>query len=372
RSEPLPITQLFGLSTGPVLLDTNELPALNQEFGIIPPKPQPKPQPKPEPEPVPTGPLNSFQQNGMLAVSDLERLANLYIKNGVKIPGDFLAAISGAGQISVSRFEALCKQYGVSQLYMQRFIDDNFVYKMGNTYHYVPIQESLKMHRYNWDNLTGVFTDEMDYVVKGKSRAVKGIDISAYQGDIDWPRVKADGVEYAFIRLGNRGYSKGAIVMDEKYHQNMQGAQSVGIKVGVYFYSQAVNNAEAIEEANYVLQNIQGYTLELPVVFDIEGGQNSSYRTYSLSVQTATNLTKAFCKTIKNAGHEVLIYTYAKYFSEHLDIGQLQGYDFWLAQYYPIPFFPYNFQYWQYSCEGKVDGIKGNVDMNLLFLDYKR
>jgi len=301
----------------------------------------------------------------MIRVKDLERVAADY----EKVPSTFLGDISGMGEISVSEFESYAKQYKLPGQYVQRFIDDAFVYAMGSTYKYVPVDNSLDMHSYNWDNLEHG-TYEKEYIVNGKSRAAKVIDVSTHQGDINWNKVKADGVDYAFIRIGFRYGVKATIAVDDKFHQNIQRAQAAGVKVGVYFYSQAINNTEAREEANFVLSELQGYTLDLPIAFDIEGGESPSFRAYNLGVQTATNICKTFMDTVKNAGHDVMLYTYAKYATEHLDLSQLQQYDLWMAQYYRVPFFPYNFQIWQYTGSGRVDGIKGSVDMNLMFLDY--
>lgn len=310
--------------------------------------------------------LNSYVVDGYILEDDLSQVAQDY----PKVSSDFLWAIQGIGRMSVARFENYALQYQLPAQYVQRFIDDYFVFKKGSIYEYIPVRDDIIRHNYDWNNLVHS-SDQKDYKVNGTSQAVKVIDVSVHQGNIDWQAVKNSGIDYAFIRLGYRGYSQGGILLDNNYHRNMQGAIAAGVKVGVYFYSQAINTREAIEEAKFTLKHIQGYQLDLPVVFDIEGAQTSKYRTRNMSVQTATDVVKAFCDTVADAGYKPMLYSYSKFLVEKLDLSQLQMYDLWLALYYHVPFFPYNFQIWQYESEGKVPGISKPVDLNLMFLDYQ-
>jgi len=313
-----------------------------------------------------SGKLNSLVNDGVIRVSDLERVAEDYSS----VPDEFLSAISGRDTITVERLEDYAREYKLSAQYVQRFIDDYFVFKMGNTYEYLPVDHSAPKHSYNWDNLVH-YNREKDYVVNGSSRVLKGIDVSVFQGNINWNAVKADGVDFAFIRLGYRGYSNGVIKADSNFHQNIQGAQAAGIKVGVYFYSQAVSRSEAIEEAQFCIDELWGYDLDMPVVFDLEGAQNSNYRTVGMTTSTAVKMVSAFCDTIESAGYQSMYYSYAKFLAEHDGmISQLSDYDLWMAMYYRVPFFPYNFKIWQYTSTGIVSGIAKEVDMNMLFLDY--
>lgn len=309
--------------------------------------------------------LNSLQKDGMISVEDLEDLALEY----EKVSDDFLEVIEDEDEISVALLKKLAVSYELPTQYFQRFIDDSFVFKMGKQFQYIPVDDSLIKHSYNWDNLSDWY-GEKEYSVGSESRAVKVIDVSSHQGDINWKKVKADGVDYAFIRLGNRGYTEGKLNLDKKFHQNMQRAEAADVKVGVYFYSQSATVGEAREEARFVLDALDGYDLDLPVVFDIEGAQNRYYRTYGLSAQTNTNMVKAFCREIEDAGYDVMYYSYSKFLIEQLDMSQLQQYDLWMAQYYDVPFFPYNFKIWQYDYKGQVSGISTPVDLNLMFLDY--
>ena len=311
--------------------------------------------------------LNSFVEDGLIQVEDLLEVAEDY----EKVPEEFLEDVAYWDMISVEDFEDYALEYQLPAQYVQRFIDDYFVFKQGDKYQYIPVDEEAARHSYDWDNLEHGRWDK-DYVVDGVSRAVKVIDVSVFQGNIDWEAVKADGVDYAFIRLGYRGYTKGNLNLDSNFHKNIQGAQAAGVKVGVYFYSQAVSRSEAVEEAEFCIDELRGYDLDLPVVFDIEGAQNWMYRTSGLSTSTAVRMVKAFCDTVEEAGYDSMYYSYSKFLAEHEGMAaQLEDYDLWMAQYYHVPFFPYNFQIWQYAADGRVDGINHSVDLNLMFLDYQ-
>lgn len=299
-----------------------------------------------------------------VTVDELEHVARNWDYN---VPAEFLWDISGMGELSVAQLRQYAKSYQLPAQYLQRFVDDHFVFKMGNDFEYIPVDFSLKLNGYNWDHLSEGYW-EKEYGSDGAYRAVKVIDVSAHQGQIDWEAVKSDGVDYAFIRLGYRGYSTGKIGLDARYEENIQGAIDAGIQVGVYFYSQAVNRWEAAEEAQLVLENIRGYDLGLPVVFDIEGAPNRYARTYGLSSQRYTNIINGFCDTVENAGYDTMVYSFSKFFVSNLDMSQLQGRDLWLAQYYDVPFFPYEFKIWQYDSKGQVAGIHYNVDLNLMFI----
>lgn len=198
----------------------------------------------------------------------------------------------------------------------------------------------------------------------------KGIDVSKFQGKVDWKKVKEDDVEYAFIRVGYRGYgSSGKLVTDENFEANMKGATSNGVDVGVYFFSQAVNEEEAIEEANYVLDAIEGYDVTYPVVIDIEEVTDSDARTADMTQQQWTKNCIAFCETIKAAGYTPMIYGNLKTFFIMLDMTQLEAYDKWFAQYDTSVYFPYEYTIWQYSESGKVNGISTDVDLNVSFYE---
>ncbi len=200
--------------------------------------------------------------------------------------------------------------------------------------------------------------------------AYTGIDVSVFQGDIDWNAVKNDGIDFVMLRVGYRGYgTKGIIGEDANFKKNYEGAKEAGLKVGAYFFSQALNEKEAAEEANFVLDTVKDYPLDYPIAFDWEFVRNDEARTNGMSSESITACAKSFCEVIAQAGYTPLIYFNREtgYFS--YDLTLVKDIGFWLAEYYDTPSFYYNYKMWQYSESGSVDGINGEVDMNI-FIDF--
>ena len=259
--------------------------------------------------------------------------------------------------------------------FIQRFYDDVIVYKTsGGKFIYEPINRDLPQSDYDWSNLKEVGLDsrEVQYVEDGQVTSIKGIDVSKYQEEIDWEKVAESGVKFAIIRLGYRGYSSGNLVLDECFEYNVAEALRNGIEVGVYFVTQAVSEEEAVEEAEFVLDNIAPYNVTWPIVLDLEDAGSDSARTLLLTAEQRTDYVRAFCERIKQAGKKPMLYFNIVWLLEKLDITRLTDYDKWFAQYFNVPFFPYEFQMWQYTNTGKIDGINGNVDMNISFVDYSK
>lgn len=199
----------------------------------------------------------------------------------------------------------------------------------------------------------------------GNSRV--GIDVSKWNGDIDWDKVKNAGVEFAIIRAGYRGSSTGSLVEDPYFAANMKGAKASGMLVGVYFFTQAVNEVEAVEEASAVLQLIREYQLDYPVFIDTEGAGGSG-RADNLDVETRTLVCEAFCRTIENAGYHAGVYASRNWYNNRLYADRLDSqYCVWLAEYRSVPLYQGYYQLWQYTSKGKIDGISGNVDMNISY-----
>ncbi len=196
-----------------------------------------------------------------------------------------------------------------------------------------------------------------------------GIDVSEFQGEeIDWKLVKDSGVEFVLIRLGYRAYGEsGALVTDAMYEQNIQGALDAGLDVGVYFFSQAISGAEAVQEADFVLEHIKPYDINGPVIYDTEEIKWDTARTDGNTREEFTNFCKVFCDTVKQAGYDPMIYSNMKWMAFTLDMEELTEYDFWYADYHDIPQCPYDYKIWQYSETGAVPGINANVDLNLWF-----
>lgn len=191
-----------------------------------------------------------------------------------------------------------------------------------------------------------------------------GIDVSVYQGQIDWQQVKASGVEFVFIRVGGRGSTNGALYNDEMAQQHYAGAKAAGLQVGAYFFSQAISEKEAKEEAVFALEQVSDWELDLPLVYDWEWAEKGS-RTDDMTGSLLTRCTLAFCETVAAAGVQPMIYFNESQGLDMLELSQLQQYPFWLAMYDGAMDFPYRVDYWQYSESGKVDGIDAPVDLNI-------
>ena len=207
----------------------------------------------------------------------------------------------------------------------------------------------------------------------GDAPSYVGVDVSSHQGDIDWARVAAAGVEFAMIRVGYRGYTEGGIFQDKCFVQNVEGALAAGLEVGAYFFSQAVTEAEAEEEARQVLEWIAPYDVTWPVVFDWERQSGETSRTRDTDGDTMTACTAAFCRAIEDGGYQPMVYfSPSKGYSE-LDLSALLDWPFWLAHYtedWSATSFRYHFAMWQYTSTGIVDGIDGNVDLDLCLTEF--
>lgn len=257
--------------------------------------------------------------------------------------------------------------------FAQRFFSDYIIYTdSSGRFTYAPVDKTMPLSDYNWDNLVPVpdSTRELAYIEDGAEAAIKGIDVSRYQESIDWEKVAADGVRFAIIRMGYRGYSTAKLVTDEQFENNIKGAIKAGIDVGVYFVTQAISVEEAEEEAAYVMEAIAPYKISFPIVLDIEDAASSSARTNTLTAAERTDYAIAFCEAVKRKGYTPMLYCNIRWFMEKLELSRLTKYDKWFAQYFNRPFFPYEFQIWQYTNKGRVDGINGDVDLNLCFFDY--
>lgn len=197
----------------------------------------------------------------------------------------------------------------------------------------------------------------------------QGIDVSGYQGKIDWGKVKVSGIEFVIIRIGFRGYGQsGTLNLDKRFLENIKGAQAAGLDTGVYIFSQAINEAEAVEEAEFVLSNLDGYELQMPIVYDPESILDDVARTDNVTAEQFTKNSIAFCNRIKEAGFEPMIYSNMLWEAFNLNIEELRDYPFWYADYETLPQTPYAYTMWQYSSEGVVDGVSGAVDLDIQFI----
>ena len=213
--------------------------------------------------------------------------------------------------------------------------------------------------QYNRDN----------YLSCTAGESINGIDVSSYQGEIDWEAVKASGIDFAIIRGAMRGYESGKLVEDTFARANLEGAIAAGLEVGVYIFSQATSPEEAAEEAAFLLDIIKDYEITMPVVYDWEQVHVDTARTAEVDAETLTACALEFCRIVEEAEYTPMVY-FNRYQALHLmDLAQLKQYDFWLAAYTDRMNYPYKVKMWQYTDSGKVDGIQGPVDVNVWFLE---
>ena len=225
----------------------------------------------------------------------------------------------------------------------------------------LPLLEGVPVNKYD----AGAFYQDDDGFLRCGDAPI-GIDVSSYQGEIDWRQVAEAGVRFAMIRAGYRGYTKGKLIEDDTFRRNIEGALDAGVEVGVYIFSQAISVWEAEEEAEYVLGLIRGYDVTYPIAYDwepIESGIKA--RTDDLSGEELTRCAGAFCDAIAAAGYTPVVYFNLDqgYLTYQLD--RLAGYSFWLAEYQSVPSFYYRFDFWQYTHKGSVPGISTDVDLDL-------
>ena len=202
----------------------------------------------------------------------------------------------------------------------------------------------------------------------GELDAYAGIDVSSHQGEIDWAAVAQSDIRFAIVQVGYRGYTSGELAADERFAENIAGAQANGIAVGAYFFSQCLSVEEAREEARYVVELLRGSDIRWPVIFDWEPVEDG--RSEEMDTSLLTDCARAFCQVLENAGYRAGIYFNQIYGYQHYDLSRLQNYVLWLAEYDPYPSFHYEFDIWQYSCTGTVPGIETEVDLNLSFVNY--
>ena len=216
------------------------------------------------------------------------------------------------------------------------------------------------------------YTDENGRVRYADSsvKIYSGIDISVFQGDVDWDAVKNDGIDFVMLRVGFRGYTQGSLNEDANFRKNCENALRSGLNVGVYFFSQAITAEEAEEEADYVLSLIKDYDIQYPVAYDWETIDYDSARTDGLDNETITQCAVRFCDRIAAAGYTPVIYFNRSLGYFNYDLSLIKDYHFWLAEYKGAPSFIYDYKLWQYSKDGTVNGIDGSVDLNISIQDY--
>ena len=241
------------------------------------------------------------------------------------------------------------------------------------TEEWVMLNPYLKKNTYDFTNLEEK-AGLRRYMENGKKISYVGVDLSKQNGDVNFNSMKAAGVDYVMIRLGGRGYSTGQISLDENFKKNIEGAAAAGLDIGVYFYSQAISQEEAIQEVNFVIQNLEPYraNVKYPIAFDMEFVANDTARIDSLTKDEKTNIATSFLESVKAAGYVPMIYGDKEWLIKEIDLARLQSYDVWLVQEQELPDYPYQFTMWQYSTEGVVNGVTGDANLNISFVGYSQ
>jgi len=242
---------------------------------------------------------------------------------------------------------------------------DELVIYTGGRFYFFPIDDSLEKNNYDSERLTVNEDGTLDYELEDGTMAKKGVDVSKYQGEVDWQKVRDAGVDFAIIRAGIRGYESGKLVAEENFVENAMAASATGMEIGVYFFSQAITEEEAVEEADLVIEALDGNEISFPIVYDLErvGGG----RMDGLTAEQMTDNCLAFCNRVREAGYTPMVYGNLMTFMMMLDQQRLADIDKWFAYYNNDFYYPYKYRIWQYSESGRVDGIEGDVDLNLAF-----
>lgn len=267
------------------------------------------------------------------------------------------------------------KSYAMSQganlaELLRRMYPEYVVCLTSGGYKFTSINQNYEMAGIPSDTLifdeNGIVTQTVGDTVKSK----KGIDVSEYQGKIDWEQVKEAGVDFAFIRAGYRGYVSGKLVEDAQYISNVKGALENDIEVGVYYFSQAITEEEIEEEVDTMLVAIAEYKVTGPIVIDIEKVDSGNARGNALSQEERTKLVLHFCDYVRSKGYEPMIYGNTYSFFEMLDIDQVHDEKVWYAFYDTYLYYPYKLDIWQYSAKMSIPGIEGDVDIDIMFNCY--
>ena len=251
---------------------------------------------------------------------------------------------------------------------LRTLFTDSVVYPGDGKFYFETISDSIPANPYEKEKFQ---TDENGYryYIDGEAtKSILCIDISAHQGSVDWQAVANSGVQAAIIRAGYRGYGSGKMVEDEYVKGNLEGARVNNIKTGVYFFSQAITSEEIDEEVDTLIELVAPYSIEGPIAIDVEKLDADTARGNALSREDRTLLVRHFCERVKAAGYQPMIYGNAYSLFHMLNYSELTEFPVWYAYYSDNLYFPYDLGVWQYSSTGRVNGISGNVDLNVMFL----
>ncbi len=245
---------------------------------------------------------------------------------------------------------------------------DHLVVVSKSAYHFIPINRDLAQSEVVDERVLMHEDGEYQYTDEaGNVISHKGIDVSEHQGDIDWKKVKDDGVEFAFVRVLYRGWGSGKLVEDATGEDNIRDAIKNGINVGAYVFSEAITTEEAVEEAQKAIEIVSPYAQGIPIVIDVEFVPGDDARMDALSPAERTDVILAFCDEVSSQGYIPMVYYNTEMGGMGVENERLEGITKWYAWYSEVPYYPYKYDIWQYSDKGTVNGIKGKVDQNISF-----
>ncbi len=242
------------------------------------------------------------------------------------------------------------------------------VYADGET-EWVKINPRIEKHSYDFTKLV-CQSDIMKYYVDGKQASYAGVEISEEQDYVDFGKLKKEGISFVMLRVGARRYSTGQIMEDDYFADNIKRATDAGLDIGVYFFSQAITEAEAEEEAKWVLDMVKEYELEYPIVYKMTYISNDSSRIDDLSKDEKTKIALKFLDTVEDGGYVPMMYGTKEWLIKQVNLSRFEDYDIWLSQNGDLPDYPYRFAVWQYASDGDVEGISGGANMLISFIDY--
>ncbi|MCR5250641.1 MAG: hypothetical protein K6E50_08560 [Lachnospiraceae bacterium] len=266
--------------------------------------------------------------------------------------------------------EAALKENGGPMTAVRALFEDQVFYTVEkDTYEFAPILEGVPRNDVVEENLQKDDDGRIRYMVNGQDVAVPMIDVSQYQGAIDWNAVAGSGIKFAMIRAAFRGYGSGKLVPDETFIANVKGATAAGVKIGAYVFSEAITEDEAREEAHAAMDQLAGYKVDLPIVLDMEHIGYDDARQDQLSKADRTKVALAFLNEVEKGGYKPMLYTGLLVYFHYLEQEKMNRYPLWYAFYSDTFYFPYKVACWQYRSNARVPGISGDVDMSIWFVD---
>ena len=292
------------------------------------------------------------------------------------------AKISEARRERVNKVEVTSEQErldGIKQAFadgdtalevLRKYYPDELVMKKNGAYVFVPVDDSLKFHSFESDRVRKNTDGTWGYV-DGDLEVIKGIDVSAHQGEIDWAKVAATNVDFAMIRAVYRGYESGKLLEDKQFRTNIEEAHAKGLKVGAYIFTQAISKEEVDEEINKLNGLLGTYELDYPVAIDVEDLAGSTERIEQLTKAELTELIRYYCDEVKKSGYTPMLYLNIDSALNMIELSEFEDIEKWFAVYDSDFYYPYAYNMWQYKDTGKVDGIEGYVDLNLYFPKLK-